>query len=142
MTSFWQTCENLKSPITRMTTKFNTRKLISNFILFKNLKINLFFLLFCFHKRTVLRNLVSITATSFCLKFTLAEGSLRSLFKRGFYPPKCGNVVKMSDARNFLDFFLEQRVLRSHRGIVHPPAAIIDRATRADRGVETPPLIG
>ena len=72
MTSFWQTCENLKSPITRMTTKFNTRKLISNFILFENLKINYFFLLFCFHKRTVLRNLVSITATSFCLKFTLA----------------------------------------------------------------------
>ena len=55
-----------------MTTKFNTRKLISNFILFENLKINNFFLLSIFHKRTVLRNLVSITATSFCLKFTLA----------------------------------------------------------------------
>ena len=78
MTSFWQTCENLKSPITRMTTKFNTRKLISNFILFENLKMNYFFLLSIFHKRTVLRNLVSITATSFCLKFTLAILNLAS----------------------------------------------------------------
>ncbi len=70
------------------------------------------------------------------------EGSLRSLFKSVFYPPKCENMVKMSDARIFFHFFLERRLLRFHRGIVHPPAAIIDRATRADWGVETPPLIG
>jgi hypothetical protein len=38
-----------------MTTKFSTRKLISNFILFENLKINNFFLLYNFYKRTVLR---------------------------------------------------------------------------------------
>ena len=62
--------------------------------------------------------------------------------KSVFYPPKCGNMVKMLDARNFFHFFLERRVRRFHGGIVHPPAAIIDRATRADRGVETPPLIG
>jgi hypothetical protein len=46
----------------------------------------------------------------------------------------------MSDARNFLDFFLERRVLRSHRGIVRPPAAIIDRAARADPSVLNPPF--
>jgi hypothetical protein len=45
----------------------------------------------------------------------------------------------MSDARNFFHFVLERCVLRSHRGIVRPPAAIIDRATRADRAF-TPPL--
>ena len=45
----------------------------------------------------------------------------------------------MSEARIFFDFFLERRVLRFHRGIVHPPAAIIDRATRADRGDGNPP---
>ena len=45
----------------------------------------------------------------------------------------------MSEARIFFDFFLEQRVLRFHRGIVHPPAAIIDRATRADRPDGNPP---
>ena len=49
-------------------------------------------------------------------------------------------MVKMSDARIFSHFFLEQRVLRSHRGIVRPPAAIIDRATRADRSVLNPPF--
>ena len=48
-------------------------------------------------------------------------------------------MVKMSDARNFFDLFLERRVLRFHRGIVHPPAAIIDRATRADRPDGNPP---
>jgi hypothetical protein len=68
------------------------------------------------------------------------EGSLRSLFKSVFYPPKCENRVKMSDARNFSHFVFEQRVLRSHRGIVRPPAAIIDRATRADRAVLNPPF--
>ena len=49
-------------------------------------------------------------------------------------------MVKMSDARIFSFFFLERRVLRFHRGIVHPPAAIIDRATRADRSVGKPPF--
>jgi len=53
--SFDKTCENLKSPITRMTTKFSARKLISNFILFENLKKNNFFLFYIFYKRTVLR---------------------------------------------------------------------------------------
>jgi hypothetical protein len=44
------------------------------------------------------------------------EGSLRSLFKSVVYPPKFENMVKMSDARFFFfNFFLEQRVLRSHR---------------------------
>jgi hypothetical protein len=33
------------------------------------------------------------------------EGSLRSLFKSVFYPPKCGNMVKMLDARSFFLFF-------------------------------------
>ena len=40
----------------------------------------------------------------------------------------------------FRFFFGARRVLRSHRGIVRPPAAIIDRATRADRSVVTPPF--
>ena len=70
------------------------------------------------------------------------EGLLRSLFKSVFYPPKSENRVKMSDGRIFLDFFLEQRVLRFHRGIVRPPAAIIDRATRADPSDDPPPVIG
>jgi hypothetical protein len=67
------------------------------------------------------------------------EGSLRSLFKSVFYPPKCEHRVKMLGARFFLDLFLEQRVLRFHRGIVHPTAAIIDRAARADLRVINPP---
>ena len=46
----------------------------------------------------------------------------------------------MSEGRNFLDFFLERRVLRFHRGIVHPPAAIIGRAMRADRAFTNPPF--
>jgi hypothetical protein len=49
-------------------------------------------------------------------------------------------MVKMSEGQIFFNFFLEQRVLRSHRGIVRPPAAIIDRATRADRSVLNPPF--
>jgi hypothetical protein len=36
---------------------------------------------------------------------TTREGSLRSLFKSVFYPPKSENVVKMSDARDFFHFF-------------------------------------
>ena len=47
-------------------------------------------------------------------------------------------MVKMLDARIFFDFFLERRLLRFHRGIVHPTAAIIDRAARADRSVLNP----
>jgi hypothetical protein len=70
------------------------------------------------------------------------EGSLRSLFKSVLYPPKFENtsMVKMSDARIFSNFFLERRVLRvlrSHRGIVRPPAAIIDRTNRLTGGVRT-----
>ena len=49
-------------------------------------------------------------------------------------------MVKMLDARIFFDFFLGRRLLRFHRGIVHPPAANIDRATRADRSVGNPPF--
>jgi hypothetical protein len=46
----------------------------------------------------------------------------------------------MSEAPNFFfHFFLERRVRRFHRGIVHPPAAIIDGAARADRPDENPP---
>jgi hypothetical protein len=62
------------------------------------------------------------------------------LFGSVFYPPKCENRVKMSEGRNFSDLFLERRVLRFHRGTVHPPAAIIDRAARADRSVLNPPF--
>jgi hypothetical protein len=49
-------------------------------------------------------------------------------------------MVKMSEARIFLVFVLERRVLPFHRGIVHPPAAIIARATHADRPDGNPPF--
>ena len=52
-----------------------------------------------------------------------------------FTPPNTEIGSKCRTHEIFSNFFLEQRVLRFHRGIVRPAAAIIDRATRADPSV-------
>jgi hypothetical protein len=50
---------------------------------------------------------MSLARTYSCTTYVRGKGYFlkRSLFKMGFYPPKCGNVVKMSDTRVFSIFF-------------------------------------
>ena len=67
---------------------------------------------------------------------------LRSLFKRGFYPPKFENMVKMSDARNFFDFFWSGASCGPIVVSSIPRPQLLTELRAPTGGTETPPVIG